>query len=527
MYIITKYWVLFLLLILSSACNPSKKSKILSLEKRKIKFQLVSIDKKPWDPGVTFSTKAHLQSALFGQLLNFDNKYKIKPGIIKSWVWDRKSKSYTFKINDKLTYDQNRKLRVEDIEFAILKNFLSNNQEADRRLLKEIKGIKKIKIGDKFTSGMCEGIKIIDKNTFQIFLVRQNPVFLYILGDLASFVAPPEDFTSDMFTFNNIPRGTGKYEVIWSDPKSSTVSLKRKTIYTETDKNYPIYIDFIGHGDGITNNVDIAIGASARKIKKKDKENKYSFISNPTPRIVQVIDFNYSTALGSDLNFRQMISLALDSNYIFNDKKHLKECHELVPEGYYGRTNDPLAFDPKKAKKIKEQYFPKIATKSSPINAYFHGKSNWKKLPNYIKKIKEQLENVGVYINFQGSLETNFSKLKGKNFIFGTYGTVTSFIDPLAPFELYIEDDSNYKDNTLTNKKDMKKLLKLAQESLDNAERAKHIQKLSKYFQKNIITLPLHQRGGYYAYKNNIKIGDLNNTFFALNFDNIEILDNK
>src|SRR5690606_818080 len=132
--------------------------------------------------------------------------------------------------------------------------------------LKEVYGIEKLSKGQKFKSGICPGIQILSNIKIAIKLHNPNPNFLYVLGDLLEPVAPIEDFAEDMFTFKEIPRGTGDYEVIWSDPNSSLVRLRRKEI-NNSPINYPITIDFYNHGTAIENRINLATGAGANGLK--------------------------------------------------------------------------------------------------------------------------------------------------------------------------------------------------------------------------------------------------------------------
>lgn len=518
--------LLGMLSFLSVRGSFGTKPPTIKIPNRHLVVQLGITDRKPWHHLASYHTKAHFRSAVFDQLLHIDKNYKISPGLFLDWRWVEKSKSYIFKIDRSQKFDSDRKLKVEDIEFALVKNFISNHPNSDKRLYTEIKGTNNLKIGQKFKSGMCDGIKKIDDETLEIFLSQTNPIFLYTMGAMSTFIAPIEDFKDDYFTFKGIPRGTGPYKITWSSPINSQVRLERKKMDSETVKTtrYPLSIDIFDHGKAKERKVDLAAGAGTNGLDEKDG---YKFVANSIPTIVQMLDFNFSNKYGKDEKFRKAVSLAIDRKEIFKGYKNTDEVHELVPTGYYGRSNQKFEHNPEKAKKIVKEHFGEELSPSKPLIGYFHGKKGNKKLPKYIKSIKKQLSDVGIYIDFVGSEIVPFKSLP-KTYVMGSFGNITSFVDPLAPFSMYLVEGSDLVGNADQSDKIAKSLYKKAATATTKEERAKFISQLSAHFQKTFIALPLEQRGSFFAY-NVDTVEPLNdqNTFFAINYDLIKIKKKK
>ena len=194
-------------------------------------FQAGRLGHKPWDNEASFGVLVNFANAVFTKLVYVDAKYNLRPGIIKKWQWDFKTKSFVFEIRDDLYFDSKRKLERKYVEFALVKSFLREKEgKTFRDRLNSIKGLGQLKFGQSFKSGMCEGIQFEGKNKIRVFLKKENPDFLYSLDNAVHFVAPIEDFSEDLFNFKGIPRGTGNYVVQWSSPKRSLVRLKIRNV---------------------------------------------------------------------------------------------------------------------------------------------------------------------------------------------------------------------------------------------------------------------------------------------------------
>ena len=524
-----KLKTIFCFMSLAFVCTFSSslnKSLIIKNPSRHLVVQLGITGRKPWHHLASYHTKAHFRSAVFDQLLHIDRSYKISPGLILDWKWVEKSKSYIFTIDRSQRFDSSRILKVEDIEFALVKNFISNHPNSDKRLYTEIKGTDKLKIGQKFKSGMCDGIKKLDDSRLEIVLSQSNPTFLYTMGAMSTFIAPIEDFKDDYFTFKGIPRGTGPYKIAWSSPNDSQVRLERKKINKEIidSTRYPLSIDIYDHGEAKLRKVDLAAGAGTNGLEEEDG---YEFVANSIPTIVQMLDFNFDNQYGQNKKFRKAVSLAINRKEIFKGYKNTTEVHELVPTGYYGRSNGKFEHNPEKAKKIVKSHFLNSFSPKKPLLGFFHGKKGNKKLPKYIKAIQKQLSDVGIYIDFIGSEIVPFKSLP-QNYVMGSFGNITSFVDPLAPFSMYLVEGSDLVGNADQSDQKAKDLYKKAAKATTQEERAKFISQLSSHFQKNFIALPLEQRGSFFAY-NVDTIEPLNeqNTFFAINYDLIKMKKKK
>lgn len=351
--------ILFLILNCTEKTNIHKNNKPVT-----IKFQAGQLEHKPWDPEASYSVQINFNSAVFSSPIEIDRNYNLKPKIFKSWKWNAQRNSFIFTIDNDLSYDENRKLKIEDIEFAIIKNFLSEYGSYKRNYFYDIKGIESLEVGMKYFSGMCAGIKILNSESLEIILNKPNPNFIYTLQDGIPPIAPIEDFTDDYFTFKDIPRGLGNFKISYNHPKTSLVELTRKINENDSLSNVSKIL-FFNHGKPIENQVDLAVDSGGAGLSA---DNSYQIHYGNIPKSIHVVSFNFTNPLANNILFRQAISLSLDREKIFSEYKQTKENHELIPSVYLGRSGKKFDYDPEKAKVIIAQ-LKKANLIKEPLNA--------------------------------------------------------------------------------------------------------------------------------------------------------------
>lgn len=486
-------------------------------QQRVLKIQTSQMGLKPWEHHAPYAAKVNFNSAVFNQLLYFDKSYKILPGIVRDWNWVESEKSYILSIDPKYRFSNDRPLKPEDIEFAIIKRFITNKDETNRVFFKDIIGTDKLKRGQKFKSGMCEGLKVLSKDQIKITLKQNNPTFLHTLGALTPAVAPVEDFADDLLNFKVVPRGTGPYKVVWSDPDSSLIRLERKE-KSDNNKSLPKYIEFYNHGSASENNVDIATGGGVRGTKNDDRFQSYY---GHVPTAIQVFDFNYQNKYCKDKLFRKAISLILDREEIAGSD--YKPVYELIPSSYYGRTNKKLEHNRSLGVKILKENYTNLINSSKPIQAIFHGSRGADgSLPRYLFVIQSQLQEAGLDVKFKTRDWTSFRDGE-KDLIFSVYGMVTSFVDPLSPFAHYMPN-SPFKNHTDVDDQIARKLFEEAGQTSSLDERAKLIRTLSGHFQETYRQIPIMEINPFFIYRDKVvELNDNNILFSTIDFNAIEM----
>lgn len=485
---------------------------------RHITFQAGQLDQKPWDIEASFGVLVNFNAAVFTKPVYVDSNYQIHPGLFKSWNWNYKNKSFTFKLDLSKKFDANRRVRLKDIEFAFLKSFLSNSGDYVSKHLYDIVGTRELKRGQKFYSGMCKGIKLEGEDTIIVYLNKNNPEFVYLLEEVLPVIAPIEDFKEDLFSFKGIPRGSGNYFVQWSSSSDSAVRLLRKIINKNVLNKtyYPLSIDFINKGAPRKNKVDLAVEAGTSGIREVEG---YTTQLSKIPNGINSLEFNYKTSLGRNKLFRRAVSLAIDREKIFKNYIQMKQTHELIPSAYLGRSNKMFEKNKSIAKAIVKEHFSKVSSPKKPIEAIYHNNPG-KPKKRYIIEIERQLRDVGLYVDFKGTQEVVFEG--NKNQVLKEVGYGVSFTDPLGCFIAYLAMDKN--DSTVVYKGESKVAVDYfnkAKTSTDRNVKANYIRKLSEFFQKNYIVIPLAESKSIFAYGRRIKSIDIEHRNSSIDFDKV------
>lgn len=493
-----------------------KKKDVPAVSNKRIVFQAGQLGQKPWDPKASYSVQINFNAAVFTNPVKIEPDYSIKPGLIKDWKWNNKTNSFLFTIDNDLKFSSDRYLNPIDLEFAILKNFITTG-DLKRSYFYDIKGIEKLKPGQKFKSGMCEGVQIVGKNQIEVFLNKQNPNFIYTLQDGIPPVAPIEDFDSDLFSFKGIPRGTGEFFVELNDPESSTVTLRRKG---SNISNSPNEIVFLNGGVPLKNNVDLAVDAGGEGLKE---DQRYKIQYGRIPKSIHVISFNFENHLSNDLLFRKSISLALDRAAIFKEYLQTAPNHELIPSIYLGRSGTKFDYNPEEAKILvkklrgKFKVFPKVL-------AIYHGDPTSKDIPPYITEIKRQLDFIGLPVEFAPTESVRFDS--NKHIAFRVVGKGTLFTDPLSSFTPFIYNSKDNAEYAMKSDKESLEYYDRAKSEVDKDAQAKALKQLTLHFQQNYLAIPLGETRTTYILGPRIEEIDINNRFSSVDFTKV-ILNEK
>lgn len=484
---------------------------------RHVVFQAGKLGHKPWAPEASYGVEINFNAAIFTKLVYVGSGYKILPGIFKKWYWSYKDKSYIFTIDKDLKFSSKRGVTAADVEFALLKSFLSNVRPHYRDDLHDIVGVEKLKVGDKFFSGMCKGVRVLSVDKIQIFLKKSNPNFIYALEESVPPVAPKEDFKKDYFRFKGLPRGTGKYVVEWSSKQNSLVRLKRKAVSKEvrSSAQYPLTIDFFNHGHPEENKVDLAVAAGTSGIRKSPQ---YRTLLGSIPDSISSIDFNYQHPLGRNIKFREAISLALNRRKMFEKYIQTSPVHEIIPSKYRGRSGLKFEYSPEKARKMVRKWFSKVSSPASPLKAIYHGKAESKDKP-HIAELKRQLAEVGLYVNFVPVAKVDLEE--HRDAIFREHGTGANYADPISSFAPYI--NLGVENKIIADSADNKssKLFWKAKEAQNRLEENKFLKKLSMHFYKNFRVIPVVEGYPVYSLGKRVKTINLEKRISSINFDEV------
>ena len=143
---------------------------------KKLTVYLGDYDLAPYEFKISTFVLGVVHPVLHGHPLKANDSQQILPGIIEKWGFDHKN-TYTLVLGN-TKFHNGREVTAKDLEFSIIRGFISDKENYNKIHFSDIEGLDKLKIGQKFTSGMASGIQVIDNKTLKIRLKNQNPFFL-------------------------------------------------------------------------------------------------------------------------------------------------------------------------------------------------------------------------------------------------------------------------------------------------------------------------------------------------------------
>lgn len=466
---------------------------------------------KPWDPLSSATNSATFNAAVHKQPFYFTREFRVDPGYVKEWEWDFKRNVYLLTLDDKIKFHNGDTIKATDLEFALVKPFLTSLDRWEKANLVAIKGISKIKAGSPFKSGLVEGIKILSPSKLEITLDQPNPVFLYSFSETVPPLGPISSFMEDLYSPKTVPIGCGSYRVTFSDPKTTLVTVQR---IGAAASGVPLSIDFYSHGNGIKNKADLAI-ASGRTLLVENPDYK-TYIGDITQSI-QVMDFNFTNKFAKVQKYRQAIEMAIDKEAASKGDSFSQVADQLVALSFYGRAEKKANYNPEMAKKILDE-LPEDFRRSHH-KAYYHGPKE--KLPIYLTRIKDQLSKVGLDFEFiqtdQHRMEAKDTDIEAHVFGFGL-----SFVDPLNPFSFYLPNGVS-PNHAPKSDKTYVGLYQNALRARDIPTRAAAIAKITEYCRIQICQIQLFEDKPFFLYGKRISTIGEAKLFLTFDFDLIKI----
>ena len=459
-------------------------------------------------PGNILST---FNAAVLGQLIETDKNFELTPGHLESWNWDYKKSAYILKIKNGLKFHNGRNITSKDLEFSLLRGFFSNNQSFYRTYLSNVHGVDKIKPGTQFKSGAVEGVSILDELTIAVKLSHPNPNFLLgLTGPYFSFV-PLEELNPDYMTWKKTPIGAGPFKVI-KEFHNGITKLERCV------KN-PKKANFVNlHTKALKNQqYDISIFDSS----DINFTNHKSSLSELPANILR-ISFSNVNPIAKKPAFKNFLYHALNKTHIVNGLNDLSETEELLPRHLWGRSGLKSTRDKKIAIKILTEDLPEL--KKQPIKiCLFSGKKIKKSRELIIERICKSLNEFGVEVVHQTSLNKFITIDEAKFCHIFIAGMVSDYIDPLVMFASLTKRSANQ----FTKANDDEILEKLYLEASNSAQKENRIialQTLSKYVTEKNIVIPIAEEKTKYFYDTS-KVDSLGsqNQPLTLFLDRIEV----
>jgi ABC-type transport system substrate-binding protein len=176
-----------------------------------LKIYLGNFNTIPYEFKTSTGVLCIIHPVLYGYLLRSSEAQEISPGIIEKWEFDHKD-TFTLKLGN-TKFHNGREVNAKDLEFSIIRGFISDYPNYNKIHFSDIDGIEKLKVGEKYQSGMASGIQVVDQITLKIKIKNKNPMFLINFTIPFVPLVPIEELSENYYTWKNTPVGAGPYRI--------------------------------------------------------------------------------------------------------------------------------------------------------------------------------------------------------------------------------------------------------------------------------------------------------------------------
>ncbi|MGY3802712.1 ABC transporter substrate-binding protein [Pigmentibacter ruber] len=372
-----------------------------------LKINLSDIPQIPWDTEkASWHVLSTFHNAVHGSLYEYANN--------KCFLLEKVEykKNILFLYLKKGVYFHNkREVNAYDVEFSFCKELLICPKHSfTKNMLGAVQGMGQINFKNicwidygkiLYPSNFISGINVVNPYTLAITLTYPDYYLLNNLNSPRMPIVPIEELNPNNYSWKSAPVGFGEYFVHTFDHANSEYVLKKNSAINE--KKFPL-IQLQFHNKNIA---DIYV---LYRYNLQNMLKNFKTITKPYLYANSGFLFNYQSQLGSNINFRKAISYAINRHELAQSvlKQEIVAEHFLIPKDFLlskqavvNETNyniekalEYLHLVPKKLWENKILIVPTILDFNN-INT----------IP-YLEKIKYQLKNIGLNVDF---LETNLN----------------------------------------------------------------------------------------------------------------------
>lgn len=371
---------------------------------------------------------------------------------------------------------------ADDLKFSLSRFFFSKFNTNAKHMLSNIEGVENIEPGQPYDPKLIPSINVVNKYELTVKLKTVDPLFVEHISHAGTPLVSITTLKDNYFSWKSYPVGVGAYRVIYSNPADGETILKKRH-----DASYPNaqkYIRFISSQD---NEGDIFWKDMWQLDKSKYKQEVLKITYGTLG-----IFFDYESKLGQDENFRRAISLAINRDELVSGIQYLRKNSEIIPVDTWGRAEIDKKQDLELAKKYLSKVPKELLKDPIEINTFGQNKDALEK--SYFIKLKEQLESIGIKVNFK--LDDGKLRLDSPMYIVGIEAT---YKDPAYVFG-YFRKGSFYKTGYPIQDKYIEEEFSELMKATTIDSKAEISKKLSNYLTESAIVVPLWDLYSVYNY---------------------------
>ncbi len=461
--------------------------------KPEISILLSSSGDLPYAETASGDLLASFNSAVLGQLLVTTEAFNLEGGIIESFEYDYRTKSYSLRLRRGTRFHNGREAKAEDLEFSLLRGFFSRNRSFYQVYLNNISGIDSVNAGTSFKSGLVSGVKIKDNYTVAVSLKSPNPSFLHSLTHPYFSLVPREALNADLLTWKTVPIGAGSYRVEPEGFKQGRVKLTLLNDELRAAGAPQIVEIWTSHEP---NRVYDVVIADVEPLAPKG----YSSFAAKLPASVRTIFYSNQNPLGMNQDFRLAVHGIVNRDAIAKGENSIRPTDQMLPTRFWGRTDSPYPVK-RDAALLHAAKIPKDLMAKTWRIPVFSNSTLSKIQQHYADHLSRQLKEIGINVVFYPSDEKFPSKKSAEDSPFRLTGRVTDYVDPLIMFASFTSKSPYEWDRPFgANQVAFEKLYAEAANADTTEARYESVKKLSSFVAANAISTAIAEESIVYHY---------------------------
>lgn len=438
--------------------------------------------KKAYDPKNHGQVLITFSNAVLGRLIDFSSTQQIVSSLLSKFYWDYKTQRFYLTLAPGLRFHNGRQVTIEDLEFSLVRFFLTKKRADQVAALKNIEGVENLKRGSRYVPWSVSGIQRAGLNSLTIKLKSTDFTFPYCFRDGWLSLVPREELQPDYVTWRRYPIGAGPYAVENVSEFPHRILLSRvKNSRSDAPEKILLVMD-------TEIPADLALFESASK-----KTEGLTQILGESPASYVGIFFNPKNRLAQNLEFRKALSSLFDLKaWVQAHPKESKLLAEPLPSNFGGRigVNAPINFA---QARLHLTNVPRSLLRRQLKAAYFTGVSLEDPEEKAFRKIlSDQLTQAGLRTSFIQNESPTFSTHDAET-VFKVDVRGTHVVDPLILFRAY-EAPGLLSRLFVGPKKKLSHLLRECEAQPNLEMRMKSMKKLTSLFFNHRIVIPLFER---------------------------------
>lgn len=283
-----------------------------------------------------------LMSNVYEGLVELDQSGEIQPLLAKEWTVSDDRKTYTFTLQEGVTFSNGDEFTADDVKFSF-----------DRVKTDWVSSLKA-------KMDVVDSVDVVSPTEVAVTLSTPSNAWLFSLATPVGAIFS-EDGVADLA---NTPVGTGPYAVEKWTPNESLVFDTRDDYWGEAPGVEQVTLKYFADATATTNalqtgDVDAIANLQAPELLSSFEADDKFVVTTGTSSGEVSLSMNNQAAPFDDVRVRQAVLYALDKQAIldtaWNGYGSLVATYATPTDPYYEDLNDAYPYDPEKAKELLKE----------------------------------------------------------------------------------------------------------------------------------------------------------------------------